>query len=210
MAHSVRQAPSAFDIHEAPTLRRRCNSRPDRLSVVDPLVLVVDDEEDARVICCASLQHLGYRTLDREDGVQAIEAAREHMPDVVLLDVNMPRLDGLEATRRLKSDTATRGCFVVIMTACGDARFDEAIRAGCDAFLCKPFNPFVLEEIVGARRPDEDHGVVKRCACGIGYTRAGWKALPLCGTMLRTELRNCTCGSSMALARGDLPALPRR
>jgi CheY-like chemotaxis protein len=196
---------SAFDMHEAPTLRAM--SHPSKASVVDPLVLVVDDQADARDMYCTALEHLGYRALSSSSAVEAIDAAKEHQPDLVLMDIGMPGVDGIEATRRLKSDPATKGAFVVLMTASGGAHFDEGVRAGCNSFLCKPFNPFVLDEILGPYRRDADPGIVKRCACGATYDRIGWKRLPLCGTMLHRELRNCTCGSSLALSRGDLEAL---
>jgi two-component system, cell cycle response regulator DivK len=204
---NVHRNPSAFEAHEAPTLRGR--SRASKSSIVDTLVLVVDDDENARDLWCATLEHLGYRTIHRQNGLQAIDAARQHVPDVLLMDVRMPVLGGLETTRRLKEDSATRGCFVVLMTASGSDHFDEGLRAGCDGFLCKPFNPFVLGEIIGARRRDADPSIVKRCGCGATYTRSQWKALPFCGPMLRAELRNCICGSSLALARGDLGAAHR-
>jgi two-component system cell cycle response regulator DivK len=192
-------------MHEAPTLR--ATSRPSKPSVVDPLVLVVDDQPDARDMYCTTLEHLGYRAIASSNAIEAIDAAREHQPDVVLMDIGMPGVDGIEATRRLKSDATTKGAFVVLMTASGGIHFDEGVRAGCNSFLCKPFNPFVLDEILGAYRRDADPGIVKRCACGASYNRVQWKALPLCGTMLHRELRNCACGSSLALSRRDLEAV---
>ncbi|HEY3821905.1 MAG TPA: response regulator [Polyangiaceae bacterium] len=118
---------------------------------MDRLVLVVDDEEDGRAVYCAALNHLGYRTIDCGNGARALDAARAFRPDAVLTDVAMPVMDGLELTRTIRADEALRGTFVIVMTAFGDARFLEASRAGCDAFLCKPFNPFVLDEILAAR-----------------------------------------------------------
>jgi CheY-like chemotaxis protein len=200
----IGQDRSAFDAHEAPTLRRRYDARV--ASVVDPLVLVAEDDNDARSVYCASLEHLGYATIERSDGVAALQAAREHRPDVALMDVAMPRLDGLEAARCMRADARTRGCFIVLMTAFGDGSFAEAMHAGCDAFVCKPFNPFVLDEIFGALRLHDRDGIVKVCACGREFTRAGWKGLPVRGAMHGAELRNCPCGSSLALSRRDLAA----
>ena len=201
---AVPRRDSAFDMHEAPTLV--ATSRPSKPSVVDPLVLVVDDQRDARDMYCVTLEHLGYRAISCSSASEATKAAREHQPDVVLMDIGMPDVDGIEATRRLKSDPRTRGAFVVLMTASGGTHFDRGVGAGCNGFLCKPFNPFVLDEILGAYRRDADPGIVKRCGCSASYNRVQWKALPLCGTMLHRELRNCVCGSSLALSRGDLEA----
>jgi CheY-like chemotaxis protein len=186
----------AFDVHEAPTLNGIC----DRPSVVDPLVLVVDDEEDSCAIYCASLEHMGYRTMSRSDGKQAVEAAHRYRPSVVLMDLTMPLVDGLEATRQIKADTATQGTVVIAMTGLGASRYGEADEAGCDAFLCKPFNAFLLAEILGALAHRREDGIVKRCGCGRSYRRDEWKALPLRGTMEGTELRNCPCGSTIGVS----------
>lgn len=200
MNHEDERA-SAFDIHEAPTLPRR--KRAACLSVVDPLVLVAEDDEDLRALYCSALNHLGYRTIDRENGEQAIEAARTLRPHALLTDIAMPKLDGIDLTRQIKADEAMRATFVVVMTALGGARFVEATQAGCSAFLCKPFNPFVLDEILGAHFALRTNEVIKRCGCGREYTRSEWKALTFCGTMGAVELRNCVCGSTVALADGD-------
>jgi CheY-like chemotaxis protein len=139
---------SGFDVHEAPTLRGS-TIRP---GIADPLVLVVDDDKDAREIYCSALRHLGFRTISCRNGKRAIEATRKHRPDAVLMDLSMPVLDGLEATRRIKADKRLRATLVIVMTAFGDGRYAEAMAAGCDAFLCKPFNPFTLDEILRALR----------------------------------------------------------
>jgi CheY-like chemotaxis protein len=186
---------SAFDPHEAPTLRQdreRPSATPDGL-----LAMVVDDDEDARAIYCATLAHLGHRTVACASGHEAIEAARHHHPDVVLIDVAMPHLDGIRATRMLKDERPE--VFVIVMTAYTDEPFfDAALAAGSDAFLCKPFNPYVLREILEAVKERKDPRIVKQCGCGRAFSRAQWRALPRIGTMGGSELRNCLCGSSLA------------
>ncbi|HEY3819006.1 MAG TPA: response regulator [Polyangiaceae bacterium] len=196
---------SAFTVHEAPTLSARdLDGRPSA-SVVDPLVLIADDDDDARTVYCAVLRHMGYRTIECRNGEQALRAAHAHRPDVVLTDIAMPVVDGLEVTRQIKADPLLGPTCVIVMTAFGDVNHAEAARLGCDAFLCKPFNPLILGELLSARFVTDD--VVKRCGCGREYTRAQWGALAFCGTMQGTELRNCPCGSSIALGR--LPARRR-
>ena len=171
---------------------------------VAPLVLVVDDDLDARTIYRGSLEHLGFRTMVRENGQEAIEATRRYRPDAVALDISMPVLDGLRAARRIKEDPALRDTFIVLMTAFGDDRHSEAMEIGCDAFLCKPFNPLVFGEILGGLRTFAASDIIKRCACGRAYTLATWSDLPLCGTIESVELRNCAgCGSSLALTNDD-------
>ena len=169
-------------------------------SVVDPIVLVVDDDEDLRLLYGAALKHLGYRTIDAENGAEGLRKARVHRPHVVLTDIAMPEVDGLEMARQIRADEKLRETFVVVMTAYGGTRFVEATEAGCHAFLCKPFNAFVLDAILQARFANRRTTVVKRCGCGREYTPAEWRSLSLCGTMNAIELRNCVCGSTVGLA----------
>ncbi len=189
------ELPSAFDPHEAPTLRQReVRLRP---GPADLLVLVAEDDADARAVYCGAVYHLGHRVIGCADGSEAVAAAFRRRPDVVLMDMSMPGLDGVAATRTLKRHLPTT--FVVAMTGHGQRYFDAARDSGCDAFLCKPFNPYVLEEILGALGRRKNAEIVKRCSCGREYTRSGWKDLRVVGSMGAVELRNCPCGSSIAL-----------
>ncbi|HVT61716.1 MAG TPA: response regulator [Thermoanaerobaculia bacterium] len=113
---------------------------------LEPLVLVVDDMEDGREICAEYLAFCHYRVATAEDGLEALEKAYELLPDVILMDLSLPRLDGWEATRRLKSDARTRSIPVIALTAHAlkDAQ-DTALEAGCDAVVTKPCVPKELE-----------------------------------------------------------------
>ncbi len=105
----------------------------------DALVLVVEDYQDAREMYAAYLQFSGYRVAEATNGVEAIEKAVELMPDIILMDLALPRMDGWEATRRIKAAPATRGIPVVALTAnamTGDR--EKALAAGCDDFDTKP------------------------------------------------------------------------
>jgi len=114
-----------------------------------PLVLVVEDYQDAREMYAAYLQFSGYRVAEATNGVEAIEKARELMPDVILMDLALPKMDGWEATRRLKDDERTRDIPIVALTGHALAGHAEGARlAGCDAFVTKPCLPdALLEEI---------------------------------------------------------------
>ncbi len=123
-----------------------------------PLVLVVDDYEDTRRIYSDYLRFAGFRVAAANDGAEAISKARELGPDVVVMDLAMPGVDGWTATRQLKGDPRTKNIYVMAVTGFNeDAHRLEAWRSGCDAFLQKPILPAELvRRIVGrltARTP---------------------------------------------------------
>jgi CheY-like chemotaxis protein len=112
---------------------------------VKPLVLVVEDYQDAREMYSAYLQFSGYRVAEATNGVEAIEQAQQLMPDIILMDLALPKMDGWEATRRLKSDDRTRNIPIVALTGHALAGHAEGARqAGCDAFVTKPCLPDAL------------------------------------------------------------------
>ncbi|HTI36116.1 MAG TPA: response regulator [Vicinamibacterales bacterium] len=110
-----------------------------------PLVLVVEDYQDAREMYAAYLQFSGFAVAEATNGVEAIEKAQTLIPDIVLMDLALPRMDGWEATRRLKSDDRTKDIPVVALTGHALAGHAEGARqAGCDAFVTKPCLPDAL------------------------------------------------------------------
>jgi two-component system, cell cycle response regulator DivK len=112
---------------------------------VKPLVLVVEDYQDAREMYAAYLQFSGYRVAEATNGVEAIEQAQQLMPDIILMDLALPKMDGWEATRRLKSDERTRNIPIVALTGHALAGHAEGAReAGCDSFVTKPCLPDAL------------------------------------------------------------------
>ena len=116
-----------------------------------PLVLVVDDFQDNREMFAEFLSLSGFRVAEASTGREAIDRGFELLPDVILMDLSLPELDGWEATRQLKNDPRTKHIPIVALT--GHALADhsrEAREAGCDAFLTKPCLPEVL--VVEIRR----------------------------------------------------------
>lgn len=110
-----------------------------------PLVLVVDDYEDAREMYAEYLTFSGFEIAEARNGLEAVERAFELMPDVILMDLSLPVMDGWEATRRLKTDERTRGIPVIALTGHALAGHSEGARqAGCDAFVTKPCLPEAL------------------------------------------------------------------
>lgn len=106
------------------------------------LVLVAEDNDDQRALLCQSLQLYGYRVIEARDGDEAVARARESMPDAVIMDLAMPGIGGIEATRRLKSDERTSGIRIIALTAHVTLGFRaQAEAAGCDLYLTKPLLP---------------------------------------------------------------------
>jgi two-component system, cell cycle response regulator DivK len=121
-----------------------------------PLVLVVEDYDDAREMYAAYLQYSGFDVESASNGVEAIEKAHALLPDIVLMDLALPRMDGWEATRRLKGDDHTRHIPIVALTGHALAGHAEGARqAGCDAFVTKPCLPDAL--VVQIKRLLETH-----------------------------------------------------
>ncbi|MFL5423349.1 MAG: response regulator [Myxococcales bacterium] len=111
-----------------------------------PLVLVVDDVAHGREIFAEYLEFRGFRVATAADGLEALDKAFELLPDVILMDLSLPGLDGWEATRRLKSDERTKTIPVIALTAHALASaHDKAKAAGCDSVVTKPCVPRDLE-----------------------------------------------------------------
>jgi two-component system cell cycle response regulator DivK len=116
---------------------------------VQPLILVVEDYPDAREMYAEYLRFSGFRVAEARNGEEALARARQEVPDVVLMDLALPLMDGWEATRRLKSDPRTARTLVVALTGHALAGHAEgARRAGCDAFVTKPCLPDELVEVI--------------------------------------------------------------
>ena len=116
-----------------------------------PLILVVEDYQDAREMYAEYLQFSGFRVAEARNGNEAIEQAFALRPDLILMDLSLPGMDGWEATRQLKSDERTRHIPVVALTGHALAGASEgAKKAGCDSFVTKPCLPDDL--VVEVRR----------------------------------------------------------
>jgi CheY-like chemotaxis protein len=115
-----------------------------------PLILLVDDYEDAIDIYFAYLTFKGYRVVVARNGQEAVDVARAHLPDVILLDLRMPALSGIEVIRILRQDRRFTRCPIIAFTAHAlEAERLEALRAGFDEVIAKPCLPDQLAEAVG-------------------------------------------------------------
>lgn len=105
-------------------------------------ILVVEDHEDNRQILRDLLTSVGYVMLEAEDGEKGVAAAAAERPDLILMDIQLPVLDGYEATRRIKADPELRAIPIIVVTSyalSGDE--DRARAAGCDDYVAKPYSP---------------------------------------------------------------------
>jgi two-component system cell cycle response regulator DivK len=108
-------------------------------------ILVVEDTEDNRQILRDLLGMAGYDIIEAQDGAEGVAKAAEHKPDLVLMDIQMPVMDGFEATRRIKANPLLKAIPVIAVTSyalSGDE--DKAREAGCDGYIAKPYSPRAL------------------------------------------------------------------
>jgi CheY-like chemotaxis protein len=133
MGHELNRTHSL--VVTAPAFERRVLPRPQR-------ILIVDDDADVRHLWELWLEFWGFSVEDAANGAEALKKAAEHRPDLVLMDIWMPVLDGIAATKRLKTDPQTAAVPVLALSA--DAyppAPQRALGAGCEMFLQKPVNP---------------------------------------------------------------------
>jgi two-component system, cell cycle response regulator DivK len=115
------------------------------MSASPQTVLLVEDNEDNLVIYSTILRHSGYTVIEARDGQAGIDAAQQQHPDIILMDVSIPLIDGWEATRRLKADPATAKIPIIALTAHALASDQQkAVDAGCDGYIPKPAEPRVV------------------------------------------------------------------
>jgi len=108
-------------------------------------ILVVEDQEDNRQILRDLLNNAGYDMSEAENGADALAAFAKKRPDLILMDIQLPIMDGYEATRRLKADPATKSIPIIVVTSyalSGDE--SKARSSGCDAYVTKPYSPRAL------------------------------------------------------------------
>ncbi|MGH7482187.1 MAG: response regulator [Longimicrobiales bacterium] len=105
-------------------------------------VLIVEDNEDNRIVYTTILAHHGYEVLEAKNGEEGIQIARDHHPDLILMDISVPVIDGWKATKILKEDHDTAAIPVIALTAHALAEDRETARSvGCDGYLAKPCEP---------------------------------------------------------------------
>ena len=112
-------------------------------------ILIVDDNQDSRELVVKILKNRGYHTIEAVDGEEALEKAVAERPDLILMDRSLPKIDGYEVTRRLKSQQDFKDIPIVALTAHamrGDR--EKALEAGCEGYISKPINVRKLPELI--------------------------------------------------------------
>jgi len=120
-------------------------------------ILVVEDQEDNRVILRDLLSTAGYELIEATNGQEGVELAQKERPDLILMDIQLPVIDGYEATRRIKGDAALGAIPIIAVTSyalSGDEA--KARMAGCDGYVTKPFSPRQLLAKVREYLPSGD------------------------------------------------------
>jgi CheY-like chemotaxis protein len=120
-----------------------------QLSDARPTILVVDDFDDTRLLLRTFLERKGFRVVEAQNGLEAVAMASNEDPALIIMDMQMPYLDGLAATRKIRETKVSGTLPIVAVSAYGADQFrDQAIAAGCDEYVSTPFEPTELEQII--------------------------------------------------------------
>ena len=120
-----------------------------QISDVKRTILVVDDFDDTRLLLRTWLERKGFRVVEAENGLEAVDMAQHESPDLIIMDMQMPYLDGLAATRKIREMKQFGALPIVAVSAYGADQFRaQAIAAGCDEYVSTPFEPTALEKII--------------------------------------------------------------
>jgi two-component system, cell cycle response regulator DivK len=152
---------NARDLRRAPEMSSRPRSSSSRRSPRRrPVILIADDTTDTRDLYAEHFRTRGFTVVTAHDGPAVVNAALEHVPDVIVMDLAMPQYDGLTATRKIKEDARTRRTRVILLTGFPmNTIARQASEAGVDRYLTKPCLPEELQRHVNElRRPTDDIG----------------------------------------------------
>jgi len=115
----------------------------------DKKILIVEDHKDSRAVLVALLQFSGYQIIEAENGLQALEKARSEIPDLIVMDLQLPGMIGIEAAKILKEDESTKRIPIIAYTALlNETLKEEAMKAGMECFLEKPASMELIKETI--------------------------------------------------------------
>ncbi len=103
-------------------------------------ILIVEDYEDTRSFMKLLIESYGYQVIEAEDGLEAIESFKHFSPDLILMDISMPVMDGLTATKAIRKFEGTNNIPIIAVTAHGKQFYEQAIESGCNTLIDKPIN----------------------------------------------------------------------
>ncbi len=119
-------------------------------------ILIVDDNQDSRELTVKVLKNRGYQMIEASDGEEALEKALAEKPDLILMDISIPKINGYEVTRRLKSQADFKATPIIALTAHamkGDK--EKALESGCDGYISKPINVHELPDQIKSYMQDQ-------------------------------------------------------
>ena len=120
-------------------------------------ILIVDDFDDTRLLLRTWLEKKGFRIIEAENGIEAVSQTESQRPDLIIMDVEMPELDGLSATRKIRALPYAQTLPIVAVSAYGADQFrKEALAAGCNEYVATPFEPDELEILIRALLSETD------------------------------------------------------
>ena len=125
------------------------NSSTAMQQISKPVILVVDDFDDTRLLLRTWLERKGFEVIEAENGNEAVSQAETKRPNLIIMDLEMPELDGLAATRKIRAVKELSNVPVLAVSAYGADQFrDDALAAGCDEYVSTPFEPEALEKLI--------------------------------------------------------------
>ena len=119
------------------------------MQISKPVILVVDDFDDTRLLLRTWLERKGFQVIEAENGNEAVSQAESQRPSLIIMDLEMPELDGLAATRKIRSVKELEKVPVLAVSAYGAEQFrEDALAAGCNEYVSTPFEPEALEKLI--------------------------------------------------------------
>ncbi len=111
-------------------------------------ILIVEDSEDTRSFMKYFIESYGYEAIEAADGIEALDRFKKHLPDLILMDMSLPTVGGLTATKAIREVDASGKIPIIAVTAFGNSYFERAIEAGCNDLISKPLDFDVLQPLI--------------------------------------------------------------
>jgi CheY-like chemotaxis protein len=113
-------------------------------------VLIVEDYEDSRSFLKFLVESYGYQVIEAEDGIEALDCFKKHQPDIVLMDISLPMVNGLITTKAIRDCDSTGKVPIIAITSFGKAFYEQAVDAGCNDLISKPLDTDSLESLLSS------------------------------------------------------------